>query len=341
MGGGELWTVARDGRQADACHSAPCVVLLWTGGASDHLLTTKSPRVLVDDDSAAHNFGLAVIDGALLAAGGLYRLGRDARRGNVSGADLYARAVPLYGDARYPGIAVARAPLPAPATGTVAATWAPEGAVVAGDHPGCVERRDTFGGLCEFDGRLSLAKHRGAVLLYARANTAAAGGGGAVQVASRAGGAGGAGAFGPFRPVTIDGLGVGANVYYGAVSPNPADGGETLLGLFPTVDSRGVAYVGLGVSCDGAAFSRLEPLLNSSATAAGRASDQPADGLVDGGDAVYVFVHRDVPGIARHSAHRPVRSRLVRLDVPKRSLAVFSAAARGGLPESRGPVDGN
>ena len=71
--GGDVWTLARDGAQADACHRAPCDQLLWTGGSPDRLLSAApgTPRVLVDDDGAAHNFAIAAVDGALLAAGGL------------------------------------------------------------------------------------------------------------------------------------------------------------------------------------------------------------------------------------------------------------------------------
>ena len=76
--GGDVWTTARDGAQADACHRAPCDQLLWTGGSADVLLRAAPgvPRVLVADDGAAHNFALAAVDGALLSAGGLCVAGR-------------------------------------------------------------------------------------------------------------------------------------------------------------------------------------------------------------------------------------------------------------------------
>ena len=61
--------------------------------------------------------------------------------------------------------------------------------MIPGTHPGCVEARDvrTFPQLagenvCEFDGRLSLAKLGGKYLLYARANRAAHGGQRSVQL---------------------------------------------------------------------------------------------------------------------------------------------------------------
>ena len=65
--------------------------------------------------------------------------------------------------------------------------------VLNGSHPGCVEARDhaTFPqlagpGVCEFDGRLSLAHLGGRFLLYARANRAAQGGQRSVQVSHSA-----------------------------------------------------------------------------------------------------------------------------------------------------------
>lgn len=59
-----------------------------------------------------------------------------------------------------------------------------------GSHPGCDERRDFWGPVCEFDGRLSVVVHRptGRVLLYARANTRRLGNGRHVQVTSSADG---------------------------------------------------------------------------------------------------------------------------------------------------------
>ena len=64
--------------------------------------------------------------------------------------------------------------------------WQHKQLILDGRHPGCVERRDVHaradfakylyeGGVCEYDGRLSLVHFGGEFLLYARANLAASG----------------------------------------------------------------------------------------------------------------------------------------------------------------------
>ena len=64
--------------------------------------------------------------------------------------------------------------------------WQHKHLILDGRHPGCVERRDVRaradfakylyeGGVCEYDGRLSLVHFGGEFLLYARANLAASG----------------------------------------------------------------------------------------------------------------------------------------------------------------------
>ena len=47
----------------------------------------------------------------------------------------------------------------------------------------CVERRATFNGVCNYDGRVSLVRFRGRYLAFVRANTKRDGGGRHVQVA--------------------------------------------------------------------------------------------------------------------------------------------------------------
>ena len=142
------------------------------------------------------------------------------------------------------------------------------------------------------------------------------------------------GPWGPFRPLVVDGLQnpQRQNLYFGVVNPNPARAG-TLLGLFPTALENGASFVGLAASCDGVTFSALENLLNcSSGAALGRAPDQPADGILVRGDRAYVYVHRDVPGVARHTAARPwTRSRLVRLEVGLAELAGWTERVVRGL----------
>ena len=73
-----------------------------------------------------------------------------------------------------------------------------------------------------------------------------------------------------------------------AVNPNPVDP-ETLIGLFPTLSAgKGVAgrkaFVGMAISCDGAHFSSLRPVLRSMEGYMGRTTEHPVDGIVARGD---------------------------------------------------------
>jgi len=336
---GELWTFARDGAQPDSCHSAPCDALLWAGGSAEgRLLGGGEPRVVVDeaDDGVAHNFGVLLTDdGTLLGGGGLFRLAADERLNGSRGKDLYGASLALHGpNENYRGLEFFAAADRRTALEPTAAWAKVPGSTISGGHPGCVERRPTFGGLCEFDGRVSLVERRGEVLAYARANTNAAGGGRGVQVARAADLFGGSG-WGPFELATFQGLGdpSRANVYFAAVARNPVDG-ASLLGLFPTVLPSGASFVALAFSCDGARFSALAPLLNGTRGARlGRAPDQPVDGVVRRGDTVFFYVHRDVPGIAKHTASRPwTRSRVVSLAASAAVLAARTRRATAGLP---------
>ena len=153
-----------------------------------------------------------------------------------------------------------------------------------------------------------------------------------VQVAARALDRGGA-AWGPFDLLRVDGVDdvQGSNVYFGAVNANPVDPSGSLLGLFPVVDAAGAASVSVAVTCDGRRFSRLERLVNGSSSN-GRSTDHPVDGVVRRGDAVFFYVHRDVPGIARHSSDGASRrSRVVRLSVPVAALRRHTARAKADL----------
>lgn len=235
--------------------------------------------------------------------------------------------------------------------------------VLNGSHPGCIERRDRLpylrplgGGdgpapngaarACEFDGRLSLAHFGGRFLLYARANPARHGQR-FVQMTSapslRS-------TWSPFRPVAIDGYAPKeGNVYFFAVSPNPVDGGASLLALLPLVH-RGGGCVALAASRDGVRWSRPASLLpcatDTEAQPFGgdRAIHQPAAGLVRRGDAVWVYVHENVPGVIEKSAAvvgavrrgAPLAdalppSRLVRYDVPVARLETWTREALASI----------
>ncbi|KAH8060851.1 ligase [Aureococcus anophagefferens] len=297
--------------------------------AEGRLLGGGEPRVVVGeaDDGVAHNFGVLLTDGGtLLGGGGLFRLAADERLNGSRGRDLYGDSLTLHGpNENYRGLEFFAAADRWTALRPTAAWAKVPGSTISGGHPGCVERRATFGGLCEFDGRVSLVERRGGeVLAYARANTNAAGGGRGVQVARAADLFGGSG-WGPFELATFQGLDdpSRANVYFAAVARNPVDG-ASLLGLFPTVLPSGASFVALAFSCDGARFSALAPLLNGTRARGSAALDQPVSGVVRRGDTVFFYVHRDVPGIAKHTASRPwTRSRVV-------SLAASAAFWRRG-----------
>ena len=131
--------------------------------------------------------------------------------------------------------------------------------VLKGTHPNCVEARLKFRAQgCEFDGKISATRFRGDVRLYARANANEVLGGRAVQVASSENPEG---PFGPFERVRFAGFPGDserdANVYFGAVNPNPADGGASLFGLFPvhSVGARFDPPRAGNVSCIAGAFS--------------------------------------------------------------------------------------
>lgn len=302
----DVWLAARGGARADSCKSAPCDQLLWKGGTVDTLITSLAPAQLMSRDGISHNLALAVDGDSLIAAGGLYR---------SPDASLYKTVQPLHGSDTYEGVEVFGVSSDLQWTRT---------AVLDGRHAGCVERRSGFGGLCEFDGRLSLALLKNDVLLYARANTRAEGGGRGVQVARR-GRKGGP--WSAFAAVDFAGLNNDDQVYFAAINPNPALVEDALVALAPVARTDGSAYVGLAVSCDGIHFSALVPLLNCTGGASlGRAPDHPVDGLLQRGDMVHAFVHRDVPGIALHKGGRQPRPRLVRLDIPAARLAALARA---------------
>ena len=196
---GDVWLTARGGNRADSCKSAPCDQLLWRNGSHDRLITSLNPHRFVSRDGVAHNLAVAVDDDQLVAAGGLYR-SRDPA--------LYKDVQPLHGSDRYEGVEVFDI--------SRDLTWT-RTAVIDGRHPGCVERRDGFGGLCEFDGRLSLAPLGSELLLYARANTRNEGGGRGVQVSRR-----GPDGWSPFEQVSFEGLGEDDQVYFAAINRHPA-----------------------------------------------------------------------------------------------------------------------
>ena len=300
---GAVWVVARTG---DWPHTFPhSGVAVWLGASAQSLL--EAPRVALGvDENVSANFGALAFDGRFVSAGGVENLQvPEAFRGIrvfESGADVFD-----------------------------VASWATT-ATLRGAHDGCVERRrlphKLAPGTCEFDGHLSIARTRsGDLFLYARANLRQKNGGRFVQVAKRPRGHL---RWRSFAPLEIEGYGWQSafdhNIYFAAVNANPVDGGDTLLALMPVNDGRR-AFVGLALSCDGARFSELAPVLNSDVAPYGRSTDHPVDGFLDGGDDVFFFVHRHVPGIE----FRGRAAEVVRLAVPKAHLANFTRRATWSL----------
>ena len=181
--------------------------------------------------------------------------------------------------------------------------------IVRGDHPGCIEARAGFNGICEYDGKISFVRMAGVGLvawhLFTRANLKPHGGGRFVQVASASSAQG---PYSAFQPIQIDGYdesGPG-NVYFAAVDNNPLDN-ETMLGLFPVNlgfegegNGDGESFIALSISCDGVHWSRLTKLVWSIGRF-GRTWDQPVDGVVLHGDNVYILVTIGIQTLTLHA----------------------------------------
>ena len=195
-----------------------------------------------------------------------------------------------------------------------------------GKETNCTERRSAFhDSACEFDGKLSVVWHAGALLLYARANLAPDHGARHVQVArSDDGGV----TWHRFRLCEIEGYRVddANNIYYfdvralrdapevlaaaagatAAGSSIPRDSSSPrevyeLAAFFPAViDGAGGVFVSFGR--DGVHWSRPERLLESP-TLNSRTPDHPA-GLVvhaDGGVSMWVLRNVDVTETTFHA----------------------------------------
>lgn len=218
--------------------------------------------------------------------------------------------------------------------------------IIKAGHPGCIEQRKGFGGVCEYDGKLSIVRFGSRFLLYTRANLKPEGGGRFVQVAS-SDGEGISGGFAPFVQISIDGYdpqGPG-NIYFAAVKPYPYDS-QLLLGLFSVNlgdkiaavsvaldgaargNTDGRAFIGAAISCDGVAWSRLFEVAPASGRHHGRAYDHPVDGLLVQGDEVSILIHRHVYEISPEAKEQSV---LVEKRFSRRTLDKMVEAARPSL----------
>jgi hypothetical protein len=189
-------------------------------------------RTLRRDKSCAHNLFVLSSDDARrlgstepLAIGGLY----DPRKRNNDG--IFLLRLDAY-----------------------KVDWVRVRKLVDGAHPGCVERRPAFNGLCEFDGQPCMVWFAERWWLYARANLSARGGYRAVQVASSVDGK----TFGPFEPMQIEEHDAVNDIHYAQVYRAP--GGGQLTAVLPICyGETGGIYV--STSTDGVHFTRPRALL--------------------------------------------------------------------------------
>ena len=113
------------------------------------------------------------------------------------------------------------------------------------------------------------------------------------------------------------------------------DGGPAValavVGLFP-VNRGGRCVLGLAATCDGVHFGALEELLDLGCEIQGRTADYPVDGFLVDGDALVVFVHRDMPteDIVKAGAER-LAPRLVRHDVALDAVRALTRRAKADL----------
>ena len=199
-----------------------------------------------------------------------------------------------------------------------------------GRHPGCIEARQQIEfpylagpGVCEFDGRLSLAWLDGRFFLYARSNPASRGRR-AVQVSTSTDMIN----WTPFERISLkrhtthsdsDG-----DLYFFLVQGNPTQPGS-LIALYPLVQhARGC--IGVSLSVDGRTWSGVTPLLRC-AVHGERAEHQPIAAVFSNASSaapeVFVFVHERVPGIMYEEAvPRPQARALERLSKERGSRLV-------------------
>lgn len=199
--------------------------------------------------------------------------------------------------------------------------WRDKQLIIDGRHPGCVEKRkpsstgDFFhlipGGVCEYDGRLSVVSFEGDLLLFTRSNPAARGSRHVQMTRSTDDGT----TWSPFQQVQIDGYAGGGDIYFFAVQVNPAHAGS-LVAVFPLVH-RMRGCISIAISIDGVRWSRITPLLSCSVYGE-RTMDQPAlPSMVRRGAEVWVYVHEEVPGImVDRSTSRLAYSHMAKTEKP-------------------------
>ena len=232
-------------------------------------------------------------------------------------------------------------------------TWSAPRVVISADAPaGCLDRRPSrllldapvSGAACEFDGRLSLVHHRGALRLFARANLweNARSGGRWVQTTTSADGGS---SWARWEPLRIGGVLAGrADVYFFAAQPNPVDE-SSLLALFPMTQPPH-ACIGLAFSHDGVRWSTPRSLRRARLAwrtrdhdgfgpIEWRAADHPvASGAAhDGLRSVWFYLHHGVSGMSMERGRR-ASGHVARYRLPVATLRRLTRLARAELQQA-------
>lgn len=294
-GGATLMTCRAD---EDGWRDATVVRRLIVGAASANMSFSESRTVLPAALNMSHNAAFVCTDGRLTAFGGQRKtiLADCATR---TGDDDDPPPEPICN--RDVGIQ-SRSARRSHADGSV--VWGQASTVISGSMAdGCHELRHTFlqlhPGVCEFDGKLSVVRWKGGLLLFARANLHHTGGFRHVQVARSSDGGR---TWGPFSLVAFDGYNYTSaaecdahNIYYFEVHAD----GDRLIAVYPgTVGGgHGCAHGGhaegtgershhgnavgrhglfISASADGYHWSEPERLLESKLQFEGRTADHPA-----------------------------------------------------------------
>jgi hypothetical protein len=154
--------------------------------------------------------------------------------------------------------------------------WGAARTVLSGtkSETGCVDRLNTP---CEYDGKLSAIRWKGATLLFTRSNVSPEGGHRHVQVARSTDGIAG---WSRFTQLRIEGATAGElDIYFFCVRRLADAAQPTLLGLFPGVRSGvGAIYATTSTSRDGIEWGAPRVLMPSDHRGGGRTADAPIDG---------------------------------------------------------------
>ena len=208
----------------------------------------------------------------------------------------------------------------------VPSQWRDARPLINGSHPGCVERRSQVlsrgrrvPSTCEYDGRLSLVRFHGRLLLFTRANPAEAGERFVQLTTSVDDGR----SWTPFQMIILRGYEhKHGEIYFFAAQVNPVHP-SSMVAIFPMVH-RFRGCIAASVSLDGQHWTAPTPLIPCDVDGE-RTIDHPVAGLLRRGERVIFYVHENVPGISDDRAFTQPQSlpsylrrqsRLVRYSLP-------------------------